>query len=70
MTYKNDDVDKRIFHAIGWMSHKQRRIAHLSFGAEIIAAADNDYSGLYFKTYIKIYIYCMYIDTKTVGLFA
>lgn len=30
------------FHLIDWTSHKQRRISHSSFGAEIVAYADNN----------------------------
>lgn len=31
-----------LYHVINWTSHKQKRISHSSFGAEIIAAVDID----------------------------
>lgn len=43
-------LDKRkngtkVYHLLDWTSHKQRRISYSSFGAEIVACADNDDRG-------------------------
>lgn len=43
-----------IYHAIDWLSTKQKRISHSSYGAEIIACTDADDHGLYLKTAMKI----------------
>lgn len=37
--------DGRIFHAISWTSHKQKRVSYAVFGAEMLAAADADDRG-------------------------
>lgn len=38
------------FHALDWSSHKQRRVSYSAYGAEILACADGDDCGFYFKT--------------------
>lgn len=36
---------RKLYHAIGWTSHKQKRVSYSAFGAEILAAADADDRG-------------------------
>lgn len=41
-----------MFFPIDWAIVKQQTVAHSSYGAEILAAADADDGGLYMKTII------------------
>ena len=38
-----------LFHILDWVSTKQRRISHSSYGAEILACAEGDDRGFYLK---------------------
>lgn len=44
---------KNIFHIIDWTSHKQQRVSHSAYGAEIIAASASDDRGYYYKMAIN-----------------
>lgn len=44
------DGQRTAFHIIDWLSQKQRRISHSSYGAEILACADGDDRGFHAKT--------------------
>lgn len=48
-----DKTGNPIFHAIGWTSHKQKRISHSSFGAEIIACGDMDERGHFIREALR-----------------
>ena len=41
--------EARCFHAVEWTNHKQRRVSHSSFDAEILAAAQGDDCGFAIK---------------------
>lgn len=43
-----------IYHPIDWMRIKQKRISHLSYGAEIISCTDADDHGLDLKMAMRI----------------
>ena len=38
-----------VYHIIDWSSHKQRRVSHSSYGAEILACADADDRGFHLR---------------------
>lgn len=38
-----------VFHLVDCLSHKQRRISHSAYGAEILACADGDDRGYHIK---------------------
>lgn len=44
-----DEDGESVFHVVDWVSSKQRRITHSSYGAEILACSDGDDRGFYFK---------------------
>lgn len=46
---KSGHFSMDVFHLIYWTSHKQQRVSHSSYGAEIIAAATADDRGYYIK---------------------
>lgn len=48
-----NDNGESVFHVIDWVSSKQRRITHSSYGAEILACSDGDDRGFYFKQAIN-----------------
>lgn len=39
-----------LFHPIYWVSNKQRRVSYSPYGAEILACADGEDRGFYFKS--------------------
>lgn len=43
------DNGSEMFHMLDWVSTKQRRISHSSYGAEILACAEGDDRGFYLK---------------------
>lgn len=46
-------TQKQLFHLIDWTSHKQRRVSHSSYGAEILACADSDDRGYHLRSSIR-----------------
>ena len=42
-----------IFHPIDWTSHKRKRVSYSSYGAEMLAAADGDDRGYYYRMTIN-----------------
>lgn len=61
------------FHMIDWISHKQRRISHSAYGAEILACADGDDRGYHIKNCVselipdKTVTHTLHVDSR--GLF-
>lgn len=50
---RNGIDGRNVFHLIDWTSHKQQRVSHSSYGAEILAGATSDDRGFYYKTAIN-----------------
>lgn len=57
-TQLKDVVD--IFHPIDWCSNKQRRVCYSPYGAEILACAEGDDRGFYFKAGLN----CIFPETN------
>lgn len=49
----NAGSSERVYHAISWTSHKQKRVSYSAFGAEILAAADADDRGFDLKLSLR-----------------
>lgn len=68
---KIETTNRTFYHAILWSSHKQRKIAYSSFGAEILAAADADDRGYYLKSALaylfpqKLVRHQLLVDSKS-----
>lgn len=50
---RNGIHGRDVFHLIDWSSHKQQRVSHSSYGAEILAGATADDRGFYYKAAIN-----------------
>jgi len=59
-----------MYHVIDWSSHKQRRVSHSSYGAEILACADSDDRGYHLRSSLRSFDtqcgikHCLHVDSR------